>query len=173
MGQGLTGKNPVRVLFVCMGNICRSPTAEAVFKHHLVKSGLAREVYADSAGTHDYHVGDPPDARAQEAARKRGYDMNALRGRLVTYEDLMEFDYVLAMDEINLQHLRRNCLSEHRNKLRLLTEFSDKFSGSEIPDPYYGGPRGFDTVLDMIEGSVQGLIAQLKKDAGRSPEQPG
>ena len=152
----------IRVLFVCTGNICRSPTAEAVCRFALQRAGLAREVYADSAGTHDYHVGDPPDPRAQEAARRRGYDMSALRGREVTYEDLMEFDYVLAMDEVNLQQLRRNCLSEHRHKLQLLTEFSGKFAGHEIPDPYYGGAKAFETVLDMIEDSVSGLIEHLR-----------
>src|SRR5262249_34018945 len=126
-----------KVLFVCTGNICRSPTAKAVFTWHLERAGLGQQVFVDSAGTHDYHVGDPPDARAQAAARKRGYDMSKLRGRQVTYEDLMEYDYVLAMDEANIERLRRNCLSEHRHKIKLLTEFSARFAGKEIPDPYY------------------------------------
>jgi protein-tyrosine phosphatase len=153
----------VKILFVCMGNICRSPTAEGVFKHHVQQAGLAHVIDSDSAGTHDYHIGEAPDPRAQEAARTRGYDLSPLCARQVSRGDFQEFDYVLAMDEVNLSALRRLCPPEHAGKLRLLMEFAGNPAIKQVPDPYYGGPRGFEHVLDLVEDASRGLIAHLKE----------
>ncbi|MDH5536334.1 MAG: low molecular weight phosphotyrosine protein phosphatase [Betaproteobacteria bacterium] len=156
----------VRVLFVCMGNICRSPTAEAVFKQLAQCSGLGDRIHSDSAGTHDYHIGEPPDDRAQQAARRRGYDLSALRARQIRREDFTEFDYVLAMDGHNLQLLARSCPAEHRGKLTLLMQFSAEQPGRDVPDPYYGGPQGFEQVLDMLEDAAQGLLRRIRESLG-------
>ncbi len=152
----------VRVLFVCTGNICRSPTAEGVFKHFVEQAGLAGRVMSDSAGTHDYHVGDPPDTRAQKAAAHRGYDLSKLRGRQVRRLDFNEFDYVLAMDEANLRLLERLCPQQHAHKLKLFMEFSADLAVREVPDPYYGGAEGFERVLDLVEQASRGLLAHLR-----------
>ena len=152
----------VKVLFVCMGNICRSPTAEGVFKRHVAQAGLEAHVLSDSAGTHDYHVGDPPDPRAQRAAAGRGYDLSALRGRQVSRSDFAEFDYVLAMDEANLLALTRLCPPPHAHKLKLFMEFGPDSNPREVPDPYYGGAQGFERVLDLVEHASRGLLAQVK-----------
>ena len=152
----------IKVLFVCMGNLCRSPTAEGVFKHFVEQAGLAGLVTSDSAGTHDYHVGDPPDARAQKAAARRGYDLSTLRGRQVSRHDFSEFDYVLAMDEANLRLLKRLCPQEHARKLKLFMEFRTDLSVREVPDPYYGGADGFDRVLDLVEQASRGLLEHLR-----------
>lgn len=157
-----TQKPVVRVLFVCMGNICRSPTAEGVFKHYVAEAGLAEQVTSDSAGTHDYHIGEPPDPRAQHAASRRGYDLSPLRGRPVGPRDFADFDYVLAMDEVNLRFLERLCPSQHRYKLMLFMEFSASAGMHEVPDPYGGGPGGFELVLDMVEQAAQGLLRHLR-----------
>lgn len=151
----------VKVLFVCMGNICRSPTAEAVFKHRVAQVRLQDRIFSDSAGTHDYHVGEPPDERAQQAARRRGYDMSRLRGRQLGRKDFIEYDLVLAMDEPNLNLLRRQCPREHVHKLRLFMTFGTK-GAREVPDPYYGGPQGFELVLDLIEDAAQGLLCHVR-----------
>ncbi len=156
----------VKVLFVCMGNICRSPTAEAVFKHYVVQAGLGERIESDSAGTHDYHIGDPPDTRTQQAALDRGYDMSGLRARQVSADDFAEFDYVLAMDESNLHLLKGSCPQEHLNKIMFLTEFSDKPGRRNVPDPYYGGPQGFEQVLDMVEHAAQGLLRRIQERLG-------
>jgi protein-tyrosine phosphatase len=153
---------PVKVLFVCMGNICRSPTAEGVFKHHVEQAGLADIVLSDSAGTHDYHIGEAPDPRAQNAARTRGYDLSPLCARQVSGRDFSEFDYVLAMDEVNLRALKRLCPPEHAGRVRLLMEFAGNARVREVPDPYYGGPRGFEEVLDLVEEASRGLIDHLQ-----------
>ena len=152
----------IRVLFVCMGNICRSPTAEGVFNHHVAQAGLAELIASDSAGTHDYHIGDPPDPRAQNAAGRRGYDLSPLRGRQVGLGDFADFDYVLAMDDYNLRALERLCPSQHRHKLKLFMEFSAGAGMREVPDPYSGGPDGFELVLDMVEQAAQGLLHHLR-----------
>ena len=152
----------VSILFVCMGNICRSPTAEGVLRGLLQRSGLAGRVEVDSAGTHGYHVGDPPDLRAQKAARERGYDISGLRGRKVSGADFIRFDYILAMDRDNLGLLREACPPEHRHKLKLFLEYAMNFEEDEVPDPYYGGPAGFERVLDLIEDGARGLVEALR-----------
>lgn len=151
----------IRVLFVCMGNICRSPTAEGVFKHFVAQAGLEEHILSDSAGTHDYHVGEPPDPRTRRAAAQRGYDLAALRGRQVTRRDFDEFDYVLAMDETNLSLLERLCPPSHAHKLKLFLEFSGDPTLREVPDPYYGGAQGFEQVLDLVEQASRGLLEHL------------
>lgn len=150
-----------RVLFVCMGNICRSPTAEGVFKHLVAKNGLAADIESDSAGTHDYHIGDPPDARSQAAAGRRGYDLTALRARQVAPDDFAAFDYVLAMDETNLTALRRLCPAQHRERVKLFLEFAPEAGRRDVPDPYYGGAQGFEEVLDLVEQAAQGLLDHI------------
>ncbi|OIR10822.1 Low molecular weight protein-tyrosine-phosphatase YfkJ [mine drainage metagenome] len=153
----------VRILFCCMGNICRSPTAEAVFRHHVAQAGLTEHFLIDSAGTHDYHIGDPPDARTQRAARQRGYDMSTLRGRQVEAVDFARFDYVLAMDEANLDILRRLRPSDARSHLGLFLEFAQHHAEREVPDPYYGGSDGFERVLDMVEDAANGLLLHVRQ----------
>jgi protein-tyrosine phosphatase len=151
-----------RVLFVCTGNICRSPTAEGVARHLAVRDGVAHLFEFDSAGTHGYHVGDPPDPRTVAAARRRGYDLAALRARRVTSFDFLRFDHLLAMGPDHLEWLRHGCPREHRNKLGLFLEFSERFAAEEVPDPYYGGTDGFEQVLDLVEDAAARLIAHLK-----------
>lgn len=150
-----------KVLFVCMGNICRSPTAEAVFKHCVANVRLQNRIFSDSAGTHDYHIGEPPDQRAQQAARRRGYDLSRLRGRQVSRDDFVAYDLVLAMDEHILNLLRHQCPQGHAHKLRLFMEFGTQ-DAREVPDPYYGGPQSFELVLDMIEDAAQGLLRHIR-----------
>ena len=153
----------IRVLFVCMGNICRSPTAEGVFRRLVEEHGLAGEVEVDSAGTHDYHVGDPPDRRAQAIALRRGYSIEHLRGRQVEEVDFARFDYVLAMDQENLTSLRRRCPPKHEHKVSLLLAHSRKYPNLDVPDPYFGGPGGFELVLDMVEDAARGLIGDIQR----------
>ena len=124
-------------------------------------AGLARGVRVDSAGTHDYHVGEAPDARAQEHARRRGYDLSGLRARQVVVEDFESFELILAMDRGHLAILRRIAPPQHRHKLRLFMEFAEGWQAEEVPDPYYGGPAGFERVLDMVEAAARGLLAEL------------
>lgn len=157
---------PVRVLFVCTGNICRSPTAEAVFRHAVVSAGLEHKIIIDSAGTHDYHLGHPPDRRTQSAAAQRGHDLAGLRARQVTGQDFVEFDYILAMDLDNLSELRRLAPAQHHGKLRLFMEYSSARRAEEVPDPYYGGVQGFELVLDMAEDAAAGLLQHIKKKLG-------
>jgi len=153
----------VRVLFVCLGNICRSPTAEGVFRKLVQEQGLAQQIEIDSAGTHAYHVGAPPDARAQQAARRRGIDLSGLRGRQATARDIEQFDYVLAMDRENYENLLDICPNGLESKIRLFMEFAPARSEKEVPDPYFGGPAGFDRVLDMIEDAATGLLEDIRK----------
>lgn len=152
----------IRVLFVCMGNICRSPTAEGVFKHLVATEGLADRIASDSAGTHDYHIGAPPDARSQAAAAQRGYDLSPLRARQVSVQDFADFDYVLAMDEANRTALRRLCPTQYRDRVQLFLEFAPDAGRRELPDPYYGGRQGFEEVLDLTERAAQGLLQHLR-----------
>jgi protein-tyrosine phosphatase len=153
-----------RVLFVCMGNICRSPTAEGVFRHLVEEQGLAGKIIIDSAGTHDYHIGDAPDARSQAAAARRGYDLSRLRARQVVRDDFSRFDYVLAMDQANLGLLQQQCPENYRNRLKLFLEFADDGALREVPDPYYGGAQGFEQVLDLVENAGRGLLRAIIKN---------
>jgi len=153
----------VRVLFVCMGNICRSPTAEAVFREVVRQEGRGIDVHVDSAGTHAYHVGEPPDSRAIVAARRRGIGMDSLRARVVSREDFLRFDYLLAMDRQNLEHLQRLAPAGHRARLQLFLDYAPEAGLSEVPDPYYGGETGFERVLDLVEAASRGLLSTLRR----------
>jgi protein-tyrosine phosphatase len=155
--------NKVSVVFVCMGNICRSPTAEAVFRHYVENAGLAEHILIDSAGTHDYHIGDPPDLRTQRAAQQRGYDMSMLRGRQAEVADFRRFDYVLAMDSANLAILQRITPPDSVTRARLFLEYARHHAEREVPDPYYGGADGFERVLDMVEDAAQGLLEEIRQ----------
>ena len=150
-----------RVLFVCMGNICRSPTAEGVFKEFIRKHRMDGVVEVDSAGTHGYHVGEAPDMRTQRAAASRGYDLSNIRARKVAPQDLDYFDLVLAMDRHNVDSLLTISKPEHRKKIRLFMSYSKHFDDDEVPDPYYGLGHGFDLVLDMVEDASRGLIEDI------------
>lgn len=149
------------VLFVCLGNICRSPTAEAVFKHKAANAGL--DLIIDSAGTHGYHIGKAPDKRSQAAGVERGYSFKGLKCRRVDESDFEKFDYILAMDESNLSNLHGMSPSQHHNKVHLFLAFAEN-EDKEVPDPYYGGKKGFDLVLDLIEEASDGLIAHIKQN---------
>lgn len=151
-----------RILFVCMGNICRSPTAEAVFRYALAQNGLADRVEADSAGTEAYHVGEPPDSRARQAAQKRGYDMSRIRARQITTQDFARFDLVLAMDKLVFAELRRHCPPESVDRLKPYMTYASRHAEEEVPDPYYGGAQGFEHVLDLVEDVTAGLIDVAK-----------
>lgn len=152
---------PLRILFVCTGNICRSPTAEGVARGMATKLDVTHRFEFDSAGTHGYHVGDSPDPRTITAARRRGYDLSSMRARRVTGFDFIHFDHLLAMDREHLEYLHRACPPPHRHKLALLLEFSDHFEDDEVPDPYYGGMDGFERVLDLVEDAVAQLLRRL------------
>jgi protein-tyrosine phosphatase len=152
----------VSILLVCMGNICRSPTAEGVLRAIVEREGLQATFVIDSAGTHGYHVGEPPDERARKAAHRRGYDLSQLRARRVSEVDFMRFDRILAMDRDNLSLLERACPAVHRHKLGLFLEYAANFEDREVPDPYYGGADGFERVLDMVEDAALGLIASVR-----------
>jgi len=156
-------QKPTKVLFVCLGNICRSPTAEGVFRRYVQEAGLAERILIDSARTGDYHIGDAPDPRACEAASRRGYDLSRLRARQVTRDDFERFDYVLAMDEENLRTLKRLAPAAHAHKLKMFTDFSSK-NAQYVPDPYAGGPQGFELVLDLVEDAAQGLLRHIQAE---------
>jgi protein-tyrosine phosphatase len=149
------------VLMVCMGNICRSPTAEGVLRARLKAAGLHDRVEVDSAGTHGYHVGDPPDRRSQNHALQRGYDLSGLRARRVSEADFERFDLILAMDEDNLQWLKDECPSALHGRLGLLVAHCCGAHGGIVPDPYYGDANGFERVLDLVEDACDGLVAHL------------
>lgn len=154
---------PTQVLFVCMGNICRSPTAEGVMRKFVKDAGLADGVIVDSAGTHDYHVGDPPDPRALKAARKRGYDLTELRARQVTPSDFEVFDLILAMDFNNLESLSAMCPTAHKDKLQLLMSYATQRKASMVHDPYYRSAKDFDVVLEYIEDACRGLVQAIAR----------
>lgn len=150
----------VSVLFVCLGNICRSPTAEGVFRQLVQTQNLSQFISIDSAGTSNWHVGQPPDPRATEAARARGIDLSTLRGRQAKAKDFLEFDYVIAMDHENYASLSRLATPEQQDKLHLFLDFAEDVSELEVPDPYYGG--GFPHVLDLIENASRGLLNHIR-----------
>lgn len=154
---------PYSVLFFCMGNICRSPTAHGVFRHKLRSAGLEADIHVDSAGTHNYHPGEPPDRRSQRAAAMRGYDLSDLRARQLDAVDFAQHDLLLAMDWDNLALAEEQCPPVHRRKLRRLAEFCRRHEAVVVPDPYYGGEAGFAHVLDLIEDACDGLIDHLQQ----------
>jgi len=152
----------VKVLFVCMGNICRSPLAHGLFEHRVERAGLSQRISIDSAGTHAYHVGEKPDPRSQQTAEAHGFDLSSQRARKVVASDFAQFDYVLAMDRDNHALLSAQCPNEHRHKLRLFLEFAPHLNEREVPDPYYGGPEGFEHVYRLIDAAADGLMADIE-----------
>lgn len=151
------------VLFVCMGNICRSPTADGVFRHMVAAQGLQDRVTVDSAGTHNYHPNSPPDARSQEHAAMRGYDLSTLRARQIQQSDFEKFDLILAMDWDNLALVQSICPCGLERKVRRLTEFCLTYEATVVPDPYYDGPSAFEEVLDLVEDACKGLMQHVRK----------
>lgn len=151
----------MKILFVCMGNICRSPTAEGVFRELVRERAPELDVEIDSAGTHDYHVGDPPDSRAIEAARRRGIDLSRQRARMVETRDFERFDLIVAMDRLNREILLDRSPEAYRERIRLLTEFAPASDVEDVPDPYYGGAVGFERVLDLVEEAATGLLDEI------------
>jgi protein-tyrosine phosphatase len=156
-----------RILFVCMGNICRSPTAEGVFRHLVAVEAPELGVLVDSAGTHAYHIGEQPDPRAQRAAARRGFDLSALRARRVVPEDFERFDLVLAMDELNVALLQDQCPEAHQDRIQLFLDYAPELERRDVPDPYYGGTNGFEYVLDLVEAASRRLISHLQTRAPR------
>ena len=156
-----------RILFVCMGNICRSPTAEGVLRHVAALEAPELRLHVDSAGTHAYHLGEPPDPRAQRAAERRGISLAGLRARRVVEEDFSRFDLILAMDRLNVTVLQEHCPAEHHSRIKLFLDYAPQLGRHDVPDPYYGGSNGFELVLDLVEDASRGLVAQLRADATR------
>jgi protein-tyrosine phosphatase len=159
------GGRQVAVLFVCTGNICRSPTAEAIFRKFVADAGMSDAIVADSAGTHGYHVGEPPDPRAQEFAAARGYDLSALRARRVERADFQRFHWVVAMDREHLAALSRMADPAAARKLKLMMSYAKELRDRDVPDPYYGGPQDFERVLDMLEDAARGLLDSIGRPA--------
>lgn len=155
----------MRILFVCLGNICRSPTAEAVLRELAAREAPELRLEVDSAGTAAYHVGQPPDPRTRAAAARRGYDLSTLRARTVEPADFERFDLILAMDRDNLTALQRRAPSHAHQRLHLFLEFSPDAAPEDVPDPYYGGPNGFEEVLDLVEAATRGLLTHLRQRA--------
>jgi protein-tyrosine phosphatase len=152
----------VKILFVCLGNICRSPTAEGVLRVLAAREAPELPLEVDSAGTAGYHVGEPPDPRMRHAAARRGYDLSGLRARVVEPRDFERFDLILAMDQENLRVLKRRAPAHAHERLRLFLEFAPESGTAEVPDPYYGGAKGFEEVLDLVESATRGLLAHLR-----------
>ena len=159
------GGKQLGVLFVCTGNICRSPTAEAIFRRLVADAGMSQAVIADSAGTHGYHVGEAPDPRAQASAADRGYDLSALRARRVEHGDFQRFDLIVAMDRGHFTILSRMAESSASHKLKLMMAYARDFREKDVPDPYYGGPQDFERVLDMLEDAARGLLDAIGRPA--------
>ena len=170
LDQEVTDITPAyKILFVCMGNICRSPTAEGTFRRVLQERAPELTVHVDSAGTHAYHVGGAPDDRAQRAAKRRGIDLSQQRARKIRPEDFANFDLVLAMDELNVELLREASPPEYHDRIKLFLEFAPHLGRSDVPDPYYGGMNGFELVLDLIEDASIGRLEQLRKTRASQP----
>ncbi len=153
----------VKILFVCMGNICRSPTAHGVFRALVDSEGLADRISIDSAGTHAYHVGSPPDRRAQETAQRRGIDLSDLVARRAVEDDFAIFDYVVAMDQDNYMALSEICPTEHIDKIHMFMDFAPQMRTREVPDPYYGGGAGFERVFDLVDAASRGLLRDIRQ----------
>ena len=152
----------VSVLFVCMGNICRSPTAHGIFRRLVEQEGLGDRILIDSAGTHAYHIGKPPDERAQATALKRGFDLSDLRARQAATVDFESFDYVLAMDRENHEILANLCPAGYEERLSLFLDYAPDIGIREVPDPYWGGEQGFEQVFDMLEAASLGLLEEIR-----------
>jgi protein-tyrosine phosphatase len=150
-----------RVLFVCTGNICRSPTAEGVFRHLIREAGLETAIESASAATHGYHIGDPPDPRTVASAKRRGFDLSAQRARKVKVDDFHTFDLILAMDEGHFAYLDSLRPNDARAEVKLFLDYHPERKQKDVPDPYYGGPDGFEQVLDLIEEASKVLLSQL------------
>lgn len=159
----MSAKPAYRVLFVCLGNICRSPTAEGVFRRKLEAAGLTDLVAADSAGTAGYHIGAPPDRRSQAEAARRGTDLSKLKARQVRASDFAEFDLILAMDRVNLRELKEKAPPSAMAELKLFLDFAPDLQTREVPDPYYGGPEGFAEVYDLCDAAAEGLLAEARR----------
>ncbi|MBC3916696.1 low molecular weight phosphotyrosine protein phosphatase [Undibacterium sp. CY18W] len=156
------------ILFVCMGNICRSPSAEGVFRAQAEAAQL--NLHIDSAGTHAYHIGEPPDPRSQDFAARRGIDLSQQRARKLSADDFAKFDLLLAMDKDNLARMKVACPVAHQHKLKLMMDYASQSDSDVVPDPYYGGPDGFDLVLDYIEDASAGLVRAIQQDLNRGKE---
>ncbi len=162
------GAEIYKVLFVCTGNICRSPTAEAVFRHHVFDAGLAARIGVDSAGTHGYHIGDPPDPRSVAEGARRGFKMEMLRARKVRAEDFRLFHLILAMDAEHLAHLKALQPKDSTATVKLFLDYHPHTPGGDVPDPYYGNRTGFTRVLDMIEEASRELLADVRRQLQKS-----
>ena len=163
--EGMSDQAMVSVVFVCMGNICRSPTAEGVFRHVVAQKQLVNRIEIDSAGTHAYHIGEPPDSRSQTTAKNHGVDLSTQRARKVQNRDFTDFDYVIAMDQSNYENLKQLMGSleeiDPKAKLHLFMEFASSWQSNEVPDPYYGGGNGFKNVFDMVQDASEGLLKHI------------
>jgi protein-tyrosine phosphatase len=158
----MDGTNKIAVLFVCMGNICRSPTAHGVFESLVKSNGLSDVIQVDSAGTHAYHVGEPPDTRSQQTAIAHGVDLSYQRARRAEREDFQRFDYVLAMDRDNYRNLKAICPKNLEQRLHLFMDFAKEMNEQEVPDPYYGGKGGFERVYNMVQAAADGLLEDIR-----------
>ncbi len=154
----------ISVLFVCTGNICRSPSAEGVFAALVDEKGLSERFHIDSAGTHGYHIGEPADTRSAETALNRGYDISAHRARRIEDGDYKKYDYILVMDQRNYQVLLKECPDDHLDKVRMFLEFAPHVPETEVPDPYYGGDDGFEHVLNLVEEAAEGLLGHILEE---------
>jgi protein-tyrosine phosphatase len=160
----------IKVLFCCMGNICRSPLAHGYFAHLVAQHGLNESIEVDSAGTHAYHVGNPPDPRSQQTALRHGIDISTQRARQASSDDLREFDFVIAMDNENLTLLRQRCPAGHEAKITLFMDHAPQRGEREVPDPYYGGAEGFEQVFDMVQEAAHGLLARVREQLATRAE---